>query len=383
MRIAYLAPRIDVRSSSAEVVHVFEVAKAWKDMGHEVTIFTSRPGRPGGPMAPKFRDFPVRESLTPLSFPMADAAEVSYCYDLLRRSRESRPDLLYLRHFASTLPARFASGILGARLFVEVNGIHAVEERFLSRRYAILGGAQRFDGLGFHGAERIVAVTAQIADHLVKRYHVSPASISVVHNGANTDLFRPKLRQDCRSRVGFPPDVPIVLFVGDLARWQGVDILIRSVPKILQANPSTIFAIVGGGAALGELRALAEELDVSPHVLFAGPVAYESVPDLVGACDVAVAPRRSLRSSSSPLKLYEYMACARPVVASRIPEFQVVEDEGAGVLVEPENPERLAEAVAGLLADSGLCQTMGARGREIVEKEYSWRRVAARIAHYF
>jgi len=73
------------------------------------------------------------------------------------------------------------------------------------------------------------------------------------------------------------------------------------------------------------------------------------VPEYINASNVCVVPKIPLKSGHSPLKLYEYMACGKPVVASRISGFEILEQNNAGILVEPENPEKLAKAILKLL----------------------------------
>lgn len=391
MKIAYLAPRTDLRALSAEAVHVAEVVRAWRLLGHSVELFTSRPGAGDEPIRDALKDLRIRESHNPLSLPLADLAEGSYIGDFFRWSRKTRPHIVYLRHFAATLPALFAARMSGSRFFIEVNGIHEVEELQLTRRYSLLKGLDRIDKIGFRAANGIVAVTEQIAAFLTERHGISRTRVSVVHNGANTTLFRPLPRGYCRERLGINPALPVVVYVGDFARWQGVDILLRSAPLILKEFPKTLFLVVGGGAADRDLRELSCELGVDANVRFAGPVAYEDVPYYVGAGDLAVTPKKRLVASGvgdrpyeySPLKLYEYMACGRPVVASRLPGFGILEEHSAGILVDPENPGGLAQGIKALLRNERLMREMGQMGRSIAEREYSWNAVAARIAALF
>ena len=115
------------------------------------------------------------------------------------------------------------------------------------------------------------------------------------------------------------------------------------------------------------------------HLLGRKP--YDELPRYVAGIDVCINPYilDDIASGCSPLKLYEYMACAKPVVASRVCGFEVLESVGAGLLVSPDDPEELAGAVVSLLKDEGLREEMGKNGREYVVKSHSWESVAKRV----
>ncbi len=87
-----------------------------------------------------------------------------------------------------------------------------------------------------------------------------------------------------------------------------------------------------------------------------------------------------MRAELSPLKLYEYLACARPVVVSDIPGVSdLVRGAGAGVVVPPDDPEALGEGIVNILADPEAAEAMGARGREAVLEGYTWDHTAAKV----
>jgi glycosyltransferase involved in cell wall biosynthesis len=119
---------------------------------------------------------------------------------------------------------------------------------------------------------------------------------------------------------------------------------------------------------------------VSDEFIFTGIVPYEEVSKYISASDICVVPKRQLKSGYSPLKLYEYMACGKPVVASRVEGFTILEQNNAGILVEPENPENIANVIIKLLNDEKLREELGRNGREYVVKNHSWESVAKIVA---
>ncbi len=143
---------------------------------------------------------------------------------------------------------------------------------------------------------------------------------------------------------------------------------------------SDLFRVTSEGQMKEELVELVDKTGVSDKFIFTGTVPYEEVPKYINASDVCVVPKRPLKSGYSPLKLYEYMACGEPIVASRISGFEILEQQNAGILVEPENPEELAKAIIKLLKDEKLREEMGKNGREYVVKHHSWESVARKVA---
>jgi len=235
--------------------------------------------------------------------------------------------------------------------------------------------------LGF--SDKIIAVTPGIKANLEKGYKISGEKIVVVSNGANTSLFKPLEQEACRREVGLDPGIPCVCFVGNLAPWQGIEYLVKAAPSILSRSPDCRFLIVGDGVMKNELLRLCRELGVKDSFIFTGVIAYDRVPLYINASDACTAPfifARNAKIGLSPLKLYEYMACGKPVVASNISGVSnVLEASGGGISVLPENPDALAEGILKLLEDPDLRTKLGSKGLSYVTENYSWYSVVKKV----
>jgi glycosyltransferase involved in cell wall biosynthesis len=239
------------------------------------------------------------------------------------------------------------------------------------------------EGKAYKHSQRIVAVTPRIKEVLVAEYGIEKDKIAVVENGANTDLFTPTDTDEARRRANLSGADHFVTFVGNLLQWQGVEYLIRSVPYVLEEFPTTRFLIVGGGTTKPALVDLARGIGVSDSVIFTEVVPYENVPMYLNASEICVAPfirGRNERSGVSPLKIHEYGACGKAVVASRLPGLEFVEQCQTGLLVQPESAEELARAIVKLLRDPELRKRMGENGRKYVVENRSWESVAISVA---
>jgi glycosyltransferase involved in cell wall biosynthesis len=235
--------------------------------------------------------------------------------------------------------------------------------------------------LGF--SDRIIAVTPGIKANLEGIYKIPGDKIVVVSNGANTSLFKPLEQETCRKELGLDLEIPYICFVGNLAPWQGVEYLVKAAPFILSRFPECRFLIVGDGVMKDELSKLCRELEVENSFIFTGVVAYDRVPFYINASDICTAPfifARNAKIGLSPLKLYEYMACGKPVVASNISGVSdALEASGGGISILPENPSALAEGISKLLENPGLRTKLGSKGLNYVTENYSWYSVAKKV----
>ncbi|UCE73458.1 MAG: glycosyltransferase family 4 protein, partial [Methanomassiliicoccales archaeon] len=233
----------------------------------------------------------------------------------------------------------------------------------------------------FHEAALVIAVTPGIKEHLQTLYNIPKERIAVVPNGANTELFKPMERAECIKELELNPDKRYICFTGNLAPWQGLISMIEAMPIILEEERNAVFLVVGGGKEKETLEKRTGELKLGNNILFAGWVDYEKVPEYISACDICVAPLAEGRekSGSSAIKIYEYLACGKPVVASDVPFLDFLEKENCGLLVPKRDKKALAEAVLSLLGNAEQVQNMGTAGRSYVVEKGSWAGTAKRI----
>jgi len=303
---------------------------------------------------------------------------------ILIMSRKRNFDVIYRRH------SLFNGDYLLARLFKlslvkEVNGIESDNARITGFTDNLsLRIIDRIEKFNIPRADKIIVVTSKLKETLQRDYKVPENKITVIPNGANIELFKPMGTAQARKQVNLAQAGHVVVFVGDLVAWHGVDHLIRSIPYVVKGCPATNFLIVGDGMMRQELVELAGQVGVFDKVSFTGMVPYHKVPLYINASDVCVSPsivrERGERGGSSALKIHEYMACGKPVVASRASGLEMLERENAGFLVEPESPSELAHAILRLLQSKELREQMGKNGRKYVVENRSWEGVARKVA---
>jgi glycosyltransferase involved in cell wall biosynthesis len=272
--------------------------------------------------------------------------------------------------------------IFRRRLVYEINGL--ASEEWLMRRDTVLDrmvaliirGSER---LSARGADMVVAVTEGLKRYLVSDLGLKPSKIVVIPNGVDTRVFYPmgdgESLRDLRSSFGIEKNEPIVLFAGNLAPWQGIDVLLDSVPIVLREISGARFLIVGDGELRSHLETRTRTMNLEKHVLFTGTVLHNQIPRYINMAEICVSPfvkRRNSRIGLSPMKIHEYMACGKPVVSSRVAGLDFIEREETGILVEPENPEALGQGIIELLLDPQKRTSMGRSGAEVARQEFDW-----------
>ena len=293
-----------------------------------------------------------------------------------------KPDIIYRRH------THFNSDYVISRLFKiptvkEVNAIGSDEmkitkkaDRFTLWLYNII---ERYN---LPRADRILVVTPELKESLHSEFKVELNKITVIQNGANADIFRPMDVKQAREKLDLNQDAHYICFVGLLERWQGIEYLIKSLPLILDQCPDTRLLIVGDGRIKNDLVTLVEQTGVSSKVIFTGVVPYEEVPLYINAGDVCTAPfikELNKKGGLCSLKMYEYLACGKPCVISKLRGTETMRENHCLCLVEPENITELAQSIVALLKDRELRIAMGGNGRKYIVESQSWKKVTERV----
>jgi glycosyltransferase involved in cell wall biosynthesis len=381
VRILFLALDVDICGRTGDSTHVRELAFSFSKLGNTVALVGYTPAETQD-LVPEL----ARNTRVSILIPRerGNLAILRFCRRLVK---EFKPDVIYERRFSPKISGTL-SKITGVPSMIEINGIIEEERELLEGEetsVSLLDKIKwRVRKFFLRSADGIVAVSEGIATTLIDEYEVPAPNVHVVHNGANTDLFRPLDIKECVEKLGLDPNVRYICFSGNLAPWQGVEYLISAVPQLTDEFEDLQVLIVGDGVQREGLETLAGELGVEDIVQFCGFHPYNDVPLFMGAAEVCVAPfrgiERNIKYGVSPIKLYEYMSCARPFVTTSVwnPNEGTAEHE-VGVVVEPDRPDELAGAMAGLLKNREKAREMGERGRAIAEREYSWNAVASRI----
>jgi glycosyltransferase involved in cell wall biosynthesis len=209
-----------------------------------------------------------------------------------------------------------------------------------------------------------------------------PAEHSIfLPNGVDSEKFSPAVKGIIREKFGLAAATQIVLCPRRLVPKNGVNYLIQSVPKILQAYPETVFVIVGEGPERASLETQAAELKIQDRVIFAGGISNDEINEYYADADLVVLP--SLKEATS-ISALEAMSCAKPVVASNVGGLPYLVNDGVtGLRVSPADAGALARAISDLLGSPDRRITMGLAARARVLEELTWDHIARRTEEFY
>ncbi|MDQ3354750.1 MAG: glycosyltransferase, partial [Actinomycetota bacterium] len=260
----------------------------------------------------------------------------------------------------------------GARGVLEVNA-PLIDEQATHRCLVDRSAAEASAAAAFADASFIVAVSDLVATWVRARL-VSDHRVHVVPNGVDPERITPR-------PTPMSSDTCTVGFVGTLKPWHGLATLVDAMDMLVADDDTYRLLVVGDGPERAALASRVEERGLTDHTILTGSVDPAEMPAYLHRMDVAVAPYPDLEECYfSPLKLYEYLAAALPVVASRVGQVaEVIDDGRTGLLCPPGDAAALAAAVAVLRADPHRRRALGRAGRDQVVAQHSWDRVVGRI----
>lgn len=282
-----------------------------------------------------------------------DHSRTAMAVQLGKRLRHARPDLLLFTHAHLLRLARLTRLLRpGVKLAILGHGVEVWKEL----PEPIHGWMQR--------ADAVIAPSAYTRDKMVEMNGVNPARISVLPHGLDA-AWRGSAQAD-ESRTG--KRLLSVTRLGIADTYKGVDVMLRALPAVLKKHPEVSYVVVGGGSDRPRLEKLARELDLEKRVEFCGEVEGDKLHALYAGADVFVLPSPN---EGFGIVFLEAMSYGLPVVAGRAGgTLDVVRHGETGLLVPPEQPAALAEALNGLLDDASRRRILGEAGRRRVEENF-------------
>ncbi|MCU1531185.1 MAG: glycosyltransferase family 1 protein [Arthrobacter sp.] len=377
IRVAYLCadPGVPVFGTKGSSVHVQEIVRAWRGAGAAVTVYCAQRGteRPAD-----LADLDVVE-VQPGSAPgpARERAVEDAALALVDEVLHQGCGLFYERYSLFSPALSVVARVLEVPSVLEVNA-PLIEEQQRYRRLLDVKKAETVLRRNAGTADVVACVSEPVVRWV--RDRVPTARTLLAPNGVNVERItarRPGRRN---------PDHLTVAFVGTLKPWHGVPCLLHAVALANQqtAEPDRRWRVkvIGDGPGREDLERLAASLGVDTD--FTGAVPPAAVPCLLDECDAAAAPYPPETAGQadyfSPLKVYEYMAAAMPIIASAVGQIPSIVDDGrTGILVEPGEPAPLAAALLRLAEDPDLREHLGEQARAVAVERFSWDGVLSRI----
>ena len=404
MRILYLCtdPGIDLVSQGGGSIHIRAFVSALRHLNHEVTVACHAASNESTGARNGSRDLlPLRlgEWNRALARTIRGANRLAgsrgrHHPDLVRGLhnltvfrlaardvRAHRPNFIYERYSLWGMTGLWLARKYSLPLVLEVNAPLAYEQKQY-RGLSFSSLAEWTERMIWCGADLVVVVSESLRRHL-QEAGVRPERIRVLPNAVDTDLFHNRLDgEPVRKRFRLEGRF-VVGFVGTFKPWHGADLLLEAFQRLYETDPDMHLLLVGDGPLRESLENKIQQAGLNEAVTFAGRVTHEEVPLYLAAMDAAVAPYPDLTEFYySPLKLFEYMAADRAVVASRIGQVaQLLVDGETGLLFEPGDVGDLARCIRRLREDSELRLALGKEAGR-VSRSYTWDKNAAQVINW-
>ena len=379
MRILYIASAIEAGGTSGGWTHVTEVACGLAALGHDVRVIAR--GAPSGTPTPCLGCGVMLKSVR-----LPQYAAVAALPLLMREFSRFRPDVVIERYYNFAGAGVLAAHRRGVPVLLELNAPMVDPPRSLKARVdtLLLGSLRSWAVRQARWSAAIVTPLASTIPPEIARH-----KIHELPWGANVERFDPARRvreqarlADLAASLGLEPNVPVAVFLGSFRAWHGAAGFVQAARRLLATGANVAFLTIGSGPELAELRAQVSVSGV-PHgrFVFAGARPHDTIPDFLALADIGVAPfdlsahppLTKFGFYWSPLKIFEYMAMALPVITVNVPPLnEIVRDGKEGLLYESGNIAGLTTALETLASQAPLRRTLGESARLRVIERYSW-----------
>lgn len=380
-----------VRGTGAEGVHIAGIVNGFRSLGHNVRLVSPTKTDPTKQSSETGND--VRAQTTwyssflhkladSLPQPFFELMETAYNFfavpQLWLAIKKQKVDFIYERYAFYNLSGALIASIMNIPLVVEVNELSG-HKRIRGQYFVRM--AQVIERYIFQRATVIITVSDFLKQEITKQT-VSENRIVTMPNGVPKKWMDNQPTNEeiigLRERYGLGGK-KVICFIGGLVYWHNFDLLLDVLHSVQKDFPDTVLLLVGEGPLNDYIQRKAESLGIKKEsLLFVGSVPHHQVPLHISLADVTVIPETN--SFRSPIKMFEYMALGKPVVAPRMPAIEtVIDDRKDGILFTPGDNASFRSALLELLNAPSLARSVGESAREKISLNFTWEMNAMKI----
>jgi glycosyltransferase involved in cell wall biosynthesis len=286
-----------------------------------------------------------------------------------------RPDVIITHPMTAyfLLPARLAAKIfrLNTKFILDIRTLPVRSKTISEKIKNIMNYSSiRFANCCFHG---IAVITPALQRIIIDQFHVNPHKIGIWMSGVNLEIFQPQNQNSIYNQQS--KDRFRVMYHGVLAENRGLMETIQAMISVKELFPQIELFILGKGLAYRQLIESVEQLNLTENVLFHDPVDYSHIANYISQADVGIIPLpdRLCWQVSSPLKLFEYLAMAKPVIVSPIEAHtSILYDCPAAIFLKSTSPEDISESIIKVYKMRNQLNQLGSKGRKFVIEKFTW-----------
>ena len=374
MRILY---HHRTQGEEPESVHIDAIVDALRQLGHEVELVGPARGSPKPGSGRRSLLGRIKSAVPGAVFELLQIGYNAVVWLRLRRAvRRFCPELIYERYALYTFGGMIAARQCGIPLVLEVNTAYAQSwAKYFNLRFQAL--ARAIERSTLRGADHVITVSDVMRTKILD-IGVDDEHISVCHNAVDPATMDPARFDAAATRARLGLQGFTVGFVGTMNRGQGISRYFEVFDKTFEQVGDLEFLMVGDGEFRAELQARCAARPWAGRVHFIGRKRHSEVPEFIAAMDACVL--LDSNDYGSPMKIFEYLALAKPVVAPRVgPVLEVLRDRETALLIDAGHVDQMVAAIVELHGDAPLRQSLAHSGRRQVLRNHTWRGNAAEI----
>jgi len=367
------------QAKCAEGIHIRGITEAFRELGHQVDILSppgvqvstaeisdqvlGENGRTTKGMLSRIAD-----TLPESAFEVLELLYNLYSFLSLYKILSRRTyDLIYERYSLFGISSLILSKVYKVPLILEVNDATVIQR---SRPLSLKNIARFFEKRVLRNADVIITISNHLKKLLLSHGGICPEKVMVLPNAIDPKRFENGRREIDIRKVLTIDNRYIIGVVGAFVPWHGLAFLLESLQTVCREYDIHLL-LVGDGPVRKEIETLATKLDLAKHVTMTGFVNSHLIPNFIAGMDICLMPNSN--PHGSPIKIVEYMAMGKPVVAPKYqPIEEIIENGITGILFPPLNSREFKQSIVALLLDQALRERLGQNARQKVMAEFKW-----------
>ncbi|MCL6087370.1 MAG: glycosyltransferase family 4 protein [Actinobacteria bacterium] len=298
--------------------------------------------------------------------------DILLCFKALGAAVRLKPDIIHAHLHEGVFVGRFVQFFIRKPLVADYQGSmtgEMLDHGFVKKESLSFKFNRWLENMVNKWPQIIIFSSIQAKDYFIKNFPVNPQKVVSFVEGTNTDDFHPGYNTaDIRAKLNLPEDRKIVIYLGVLSKYQGIDLLIRSVPEVIKRYKNVHFLIVGF-PDIEYYSNMAEEFGVNKYITFTGKIPHEDAPKYLNLGDIGVSLKLSKTEANG--KLFGYMAVGLPCIAFDTDTNREIMGE-TGIYAEYGNTDSFIEKLVYLLENENIAKTIGQLSRQRVLEKFTW-----------